>query len=302
MEFRKFIFGETLEQAIEAIPEEYQLKFFRFIKDYGLHGIEPELAGFELATWVQMKAMIDRTMPKRNNASPVSKTGAPFGNTNAKKTTKNNSNNQNNQNNQNNVDELFSKNNYENNSPELLNDNVNDNVNDNDNDNVNDNVNDNEFSESNISTADSQSFPTADAVDIKEVVQTSRSPPKPKRANKLELTEDQKSLFHAAKACFETSEKAKALMYQDDETAAREMKNLKILAVRCTKMAPGVSADFLQDVLEHFRVMTNGKYKGKFAFTPRALTTQWIWELVIDSLPENNVTPELRECIRGLFK
>ena len=90
MEFKKFIFGETLEQAIDAIPEEYQLKFFRFIKDYGLHGIEPELTGFELATWVQMKAMIDITMPKRNNASPVSKTGAPFGNTNAKKTTQNN--------------------------------------------------------------------------------------------------------------------------------------------------------------------------------------------------------------------
>jgi len=59
MEFKKFIFGETLEQAIEAIPEEYQLKFFRFIKNYGLHGIEPELTGFELATWVLMRESID---------------------------------------------------------------------------------------------------------------------------------------------------------------------------------------------------------------------------------------------------
>jgi len=64
-EFRKFIFGETLEQAIDAIPEESQLRFFRIIKDYGLHGIEPELTGFELATWVQMKAMIDIPKQKR---------------------------------------------------------------------------------------------------------------------------------------------------------------------------------------------------------------------------------------------
>jgi hypothetical protein len=124
-----FVFGETLEKAIEAIPEEYQLRFYRMIKDYGLHGIEPELAGFELSTWVTMKTMIDITIPKRNNASPVGKVGAPFGNLNAQKT----------KNNQNNYDELFSKNNSENNqnnSSDLLNVNVNDNV------NVNENVND----------------------------------------------------------------------------------------------------------------------------------------------------------------
>jgi len=88
MDFRKFVFGETLEKAIEAIPEEYQLKYYRIVKNYGLHGIEPEkLAGFELSTWIQMKAMIDNTIPSRNNASPVGtkKRGAPFGNTNAQK-------------------------------------------------------------------------------------------------------------------------------------------------------------------------------------------------------------------------
>ena len=137
MDICKFIFGETLEQALESIPEEYQLKYYRIIKDYGLHGIEPELTGFELATWVQMKAMIDITMPKKNNASPVSKVGAPFGNKNAQKTIKNNQNNydelfsENNQNNSNN------QNNLENNSTECLNGNVNENVNANGNGNGN---------------------------------------------------------------------------------------------------------------------------------------------------------------------
>jgi len=92
MAFRMFVFGESLAAALEAIPEESQLKFYRMVKDYGLHGMEPDLTGFEKATWVQMKAMIDLTIPKRNNASPVGKRGAPFGNTNAQKT-KNNSNN-----------------------------------------------------------------------------------------------------------------------------------------------------------------------------------------------------------------
>lgn len=126
MAFSKFIFGETLEQALDAIPEDCQLKFYRMIKDYGLHGIEPDLTGFELATWVQMKAMIDITMPKKNNASPVSKVGAPFGNKNAQKTTNNNSDNQNNSDN---CNELFIKNNSENNQSDFLNENGNENVN-----------------------------------------------------------------------------------------------------------------------------------------------------------------------------
>ena len=120
MEIKKFVFGETLEKAIEAVPEEHRLKYYTYIKDYGLHGREPELSGFELATWVQMKAMIDITIPKRNNASPISKVGAPYGNSNAKKTTENNSKQ---------LDELFYGNQLQNNSSDLLN--VNENVNEN---------------------------------------------------------------------------------------------------------------------------------------------------------------------------
>jgi len=126
MEFKKFVFGETLEQALDALPEDMQLRFYRMIKNYGLHGIEPELTGMELAVWVQMKAMIDITIPKKHNASPVGKVGAPYGNKNAQKTNENNS-----ENNQNNSDELNSKNNSENNKQLLPNGNDNSNGNEN---------------------------------------------------------------------------------------------------------------------------------------------------------------------------
>jgi len=152
---------------------------------------------------------------------------------------------------------------------------------------------------------DPQSFPAANAAEPETAIilrqnSTARSPPAKK--GKLELSEKETALFHVAKACFESCEKTKAMLYQDRETTARETKHLKTLVVRCSNIAPEMTADFLRNILEHFRVMTNGKLKGKVAFTPRALITPWIWELVIDSLPENNVTPELQEIIRGLFQ
>ena len=134
---------------------------------------------------------------------------------------------------------------------------------------------------------------TAIAVSEKQISQT---------ANKQELTENQNLLFHAAKACFETSEKAKAIMYQDDASAGREVKHLKTIAIRCEKIAPEMPEKFLENILEHFRLMCNGKYHGKMVFTPQNLITPWIWALVIDSLPENNVSPELQKKVRELFK
>jgi hypothetical protein len=80
-QYKMFVFGETLQKAINQLPETEQLRYYRIIVEYGLDGIEPELNGFEAAVWVQMKAMIDNTMPKKR--------GAPEGNRNAKQ--KNNS-------------------------------------------------------------------------------------------------------------------------------------------------------------------------------------------------------------------
>jgi hypothetical protein len=75
-QYKKFVFGETLQKAILQIPESEQLRFYRIIVEYGIDGIEPTLDGFESAVWVQMKDMIDNTMP--------AKRGAPEGNKNAK--------------------------------------------------------------------------------------------------------------------------------------------------------------------------------------------------------------------------
>jgi hypothetical protein len=132
-----------------------------------------------------------------------------------------------------------------------------------------------------------------------EIIPVSQPPPKNRG---IQLADDQMTLFHAAKACFETSEKAKAIMYQDKRSTQMHMENLKLFVVRCVNIAPGITADFMLNVLDHFRVVVNSKLRGKAEFTPRALITPWIWEMVIGTLPENDVTPELRESIRGMFK
>jgi hypothetical protein len=125
----------------------------------------------------------------------------------------------------------------------------------------------------------------------------------PKNRRKLELTQDQLILFNAGKLCFESSPRAKAMIFKDSNTAAMNMRKLKEIAVACTNIEPEYSAAFLRAVLEHFRVMVNGKLKGKAEFTPRALAIPWIWESVIGSLPDNDgITEELRQKIKGLFK
>jgi hypothetical protein len=127
----------------------------------------------------------------------------------------------------------------------------------------------------------------------------------PKRRKKLELTPEQNELYHAAKACFELSDKAKAIIYQDHPSAEMQMKKLKDIIIRCSNIAPGMTVDFLKSVLEHFRVMTNGaKYKGSWVFTPRCLSTYWIWEIVISSLPERETELDrnIQESIKTIFK
>jgi hypothetical protein len=160
--------------------------------------------------------------------------------------------------------------------------------------------------------SDPPASPTADAVDQKDafpvspkttaIVPASQSPPaKMGKKRGIQLTEDQLVLFHAAKACFETDLRTKAIMYQDKGSAQMHMENLKKIVVWCANMVPMATADFMRNVLEHFKVIVNGKLKGKAEFTPRALITPWIWEMVIGSLPENNVSEEMRESIRGMF-
>jgi hypothetical protein len=135
------------------------------------------------------------------------------------------------------------------------------------------------------------------------VFSVGNSPP-PKRQKWLELTPEQNALYLAVKACFESSDNAKAIMYQDRASAGMQMRKLKEIIIRCSNIAPGITVDFLKNVLEHFRIMTNNaKYKGSWVFTPRCLSTHWIWEIVISSLPkrETDLDKNIQESIKGLF-
>jgi len=153
---------------------------------------------------------------------------------------------------------------------------------------------------------DRQDFSTAVAVTRKEPGKTalipSRSRSPPSGSKKTALSPKQLALFHAAKAAFEANEKTRAIMYQDRESTARYMKNLKTLAIRCANMVPDASGDFLRNILEHFSVMcVSGRFRDKASFTPQSLITGFVWEKVIDSLPEAE-SPELQKLIRGMFR
>lgn len=131
-----FVFYETFESVIEELPEEMQLKFYKYITQYGLHGIEPEVTGIEKAIWTQIQFAIDQAQNRRKRAiENGNKGGRPN-----KKETKNNPNEtQKNQTiTQNNPDITE---NYQSITQAKPNNNLNVNVNVNANDNVN--VNDN---------------------------------------------------------------------------------------------------------------------------------------------------------------
>ena len=111
----------------------------------------------------------------------------------------------------------------------------------------------------------------------------------------------QNPLYNTAIACFEKDQKAKAILYQDDYSKKMQLQCLNEILARCKNIVPDMPEIFFINIMEHFRIMCNGKFKGKWTYTPRCLKTDWIWELVIDSLPENE-SPELKQIVKGLFK
>ena len=130
-----FVFYETFESVIEELPEEMQLKFYKYITQYGLHGIEPEVTGIEKAIWTQIQFAIDQAQNRRKRAIENGNKGGRPNKTetqnNPNETQKNQTITQNNQSiTQNNQSITQAK----------PNNNLNVNVNVNANDNVNDNV------------------------------------------------------------------------------------------------------------------------------------------------------------------
>ena len=144
-----FVFYETFESVIEELPEEMQLKFYKYITQYGLHGIEPEVTGIEKAIWTQIQFAIDQAQNRRKRAI---ENGNKGGRPNKTETQKNPNETQKNQtitqNNpditQNNPDITQNNQSITQNNQSITqakpNNNLNVNVNVNANDNVNDNV------------------------------------------------------------------------------------------------------------------------------------------------------------------
>ena len=132
-----FVFYETFESVIEELPEEMQLMFYKYITQYGLHGIEPEVTGIEKAIWTQIQFAIDQAQNRRKRAiENGNKGGRPN-----KTITENNPNEtQKNQTITENNPDITENNRSITQAKPNNNLNVNVNVNANDNDNVNDNV------------------------------------------------------------------------------------------------------------------------------------------------------------------
>ena len=132
-----FVFYETFESVIEELPEEMQLKFYKYITQYGLHGIEPEVSGIEKAIWTQIQFAIDQAQNRRKRAI---ENGNKGGRPNKTITQKNQTITQKNQTITQNNPDITENNRSITQAKPNNNLNVNVNVNANDNVNVNDNV------------------------------------------------------------------------------------------------------------------------------------------------------------------
>lgn len=81
-----FIFYRSFYEGIRELNFEQQGKVYNAIFGYALNGEEPNLTGAEKAAFVLIKPQIDANNTKYENGK---KGGAPLGNTNAKKQSKN---------------------------------------------------------------------------------------------------------------------------------------------------------------------------------------------------------------------
>ena len=132
-----FVFYETFESVIEELPEEMQLKFYKYITQYGLHGIKPEVTGIEKAIWTQIQFSIDQAQNRRKRAI---ENGNKGGRPNKTETENNPNETQKNQTITENNPDITENNRSITQAKPNNNLNVNVNVNANANDNVNDNV------------------------------------------------------------------------------------------------------------------------------------------------------------------
>ncbi len=127
-----FVFYKGFREAINALPQEYQLKTLQYLMDYAFDGTEPEENGVEKALFLSFKPQIDASQKRYQTVvANGQKGGRP------KKENKQ-------QESENNQQESENNQNTKNQNQQKPNTNLNDNDNDNDNVNDNDNSNQNE--------------------------------------------------------------------------------------------------------------------------------------------------------------
>lgn len=108
---------------------------------------------------------------------------------------------------------------------------------------------------------------------------------KPKAVvKKTDLSPEKLATYHAALEAFESSAKAKAMIFSSEATTGRELKALKEIVERAHNIAPESPAAFLAEAMKTYRTLVNTKLKGKASWIPSGLATGWIWSQVIESM------------------
>ncbi len=59
-----FVFYKGFREAINALPQEYQLKTLQYLMDYAFDGTEPEENGVEKALFLSFKPQIDASQKR----------------------------------------------------------------------------------------------------------------------------------------------------------------------------------------------------------------------------------------------
>ena len=63
-EKESFVFYKGFREAINALPQEYQLKTLQYLMDYAFDGTEPEENGVEKALFLSFKPQIDASQKR----------------------------------------------------------------------------------------------------------------------------------------------------------------------------------------------------------------------------------------------
>ncbi len=137
-----FVFYRGFREAINALPQEYQLKTLQYLMDYAFDGIEPEENGVEKALFLSFKPQIDAAQ-KRYEAVVVNgqKGGRPKKENQEKSKENQKAKSENQEKPNNNQSKTEENQEPKNENLKKPNNNLNDNINVNDNVNINDNDN-----------------------------------------------------------------------------------------------------------------------------------------------------------------